>query len=89
MKKNLLIASITLFSLIIVAGCGGTNGAAQGEADIPPSDTITLLNVSYDPTREFYRDFNAAFSDYWYEQTVKEWKSNNRRRLRQPGTLDY
>jgi sulfate/thiosulfate-binding protein len=69
MKKNLLIASITLFSLIIVAGCGGTNGAAQGEADIPPSDTITLLNVSYDPTREFYRDFNAAFSDYWYEQT--------------------
>src|SRR5690606_42044203 len=26
---------------------------------------INLLNVSYDPTREFYREYNAAFSKYW------------------------
>jgi len=25
----------------------------------------TLLNVSYDPTRELYQDFNAAFVNYW------------------------
>jgi sulfate transport system substrate-binding protein len=25
----------------------------------------TLLNSSYDPTREFYQDFNAAFTKYW------------------------
>jgi len=25
----------------------------------------TLLNVSYDPTRELYQDYNAAFSKYW------------------------
>src|SRR3569832_2463694 len=25
----------------------------------------TLLNVSYDPTRELYQDFNAAFTKYW------------------------
>ena len=29
----------------------------------------TLLNVSYDPTREFYVAFNAAFGDYWKKQT--------------------
>lgn len=29
----------------------------------------TLLNVSYDPTRELYRDFNAAFIKYWKEKT--------------------
>lgn len=29
----------------------------------------TLLNVSYDPTREFYRDFNAAFADHWKAET--------------------
>lgn len=28
-----------------------------------------LLNVSYDPTRELYQDFNAAFSKYWLEKT--------------------
>lgn len=30
---------------------------------------ITLLNVSYDPTREFYQDFNTAFAKYWKEKT--------------------
>ena len=26
---------------------------------------IRLLNVSYDVTREFYQDYNAAFVKYW------------------------
>ncbi|NMW23621.1 sulfate transporter subunit, partial [Rhodanobacter denitrificans] len=26
---------------------------------------VTLLNVSYDPTRELYRDVNAAFAAQW------------------------
>ncbi len=26
---------------------------------------LTLLNVSYDPTRELYQDFNRAFTAYW------------------------
>ncbi len=29
----------------------------------------TLLNVSYDPTRELYKDFNPAFSKYWQAKT--------------------
>jgi sulfate/thiosulfate-binding protein len=30
---------------------------------------VTLLNVSYDPTRELYQDFNAAFAKYWKAKT--------------------
>ena len=30
---------------------------------------IKLLNVSYDPTRELYQDFNAAFAKHWKEKT--------------------
>ncbi len=30
---------------------------------------ITLLNVSYDPTREFYQEFNAAFAKHWQAET--------------------
>lgn len=30
---------------------------------------ITLLNVSYDPTRELYQEFNAAFIKYWAAKT--------------------
>src|SRR5690242_4036900 len=29
----------------------------------------TLLNVSYDPTREFYLQYNRAFAQYWQEKT--------------------
>lgn len=31
--------------------------------------TINLLNVSYDPTRELYTDYNAAFATYWKAKT--------------------
>ncbi len=47
-------AVAVLVSLLVAAtlsGCG-SHGA-------------TLLNVSYDPTREFYKDYDAAFSAYW------------------------
>lgn len=30
---------------------------------------VTLLNVSYDPTREFYQDYNAVFAKYWKAKT--------------------
>ncbi len=30
---------------------------------------VKLLNVSYDPTRELYQDFNAAFAKYWQGKT--------------------
>jgi sulfate/thiosulfate-binding protein len=30
---------------------------------------VTLLNVSYDPTRELYAEFNEAFAKYWKEKT--------------------
>jgi sulfate transport system substrate-binding protein len=34
----------------------------------------TLLNVSYDPTREFYTEYNAAFAKHWKETSGKEVK---------------
>ena len=37
-------------------------GSAQGAP-------VTLLNVSYDPTRELYQDYNPAFARYWKAKT--------------------
>jgi sulfate transport system substrate-binding protein len=34
-----------------------------------PLAAATLLNVSYDPTREFYQEYNAAFSRHWRATT--------------------
>jgi sulfate/thiosulfate-binding protein len=47
-------------ALAIVAGAASTLGA-QG--------SIKLLNVSYDPTREFYQEINAAFAKIWQGKT--------------------
>jgi sulfate transport system substrate-binding protein len=33
---------------------------------------VTLLNVSYDPTRELYVEFNAAFAKYWKGKTGQD-----------------
>jgi sulfate/thiosulfate-binding protein len=33
---------------------------------------VTLLNVSYDPTRELYVEFNAAFQKYWKGRTGQD-----------------
>jgi sulfate transport system substrate-binding protein len=30
---------------------------------------VTLLNVSYDPTREFYDEYNRLFAQYWKQKT--------------------
>ncbi len=45
----------------VLALCAAAPGARAQQAG-------TLLNVSYDPTREFYRAFNAAFTRHWREQ---------------------
>lgn len=41
--------------LLIVAGCGG-GGAGES------AGAVSLLNVSYDPTRELWKDVNSAFA---------------------------
>ena len=43
--------------------------AAAALAPALAQGTLTLLNVSYDPTREFYREYNAAFAARWRAQT--------------------
>jgi sulfate transport system substrate-binding protein len=48
----------TQASLAVVLGVSVPSSHAQ----LQP---VTLLNVSYDPTRELYADYNAAFTKYW------------------------
>ncbi|MBI5505089.1 MAG: sulfate ABC transporter substrate-binding protein [Deltaproteobacteria bacterium] len=40
----------------------------------PPAavSETTLLNVSYDPTRELYQDYNAAFAKYWKQKSGED-----------------
>ncbi len=47
--------------------------AFAGAMSLPAwAQGVTLLNVSYDPTRELYVEFNQAFAKYWKAKTGQE-----------------
>ena len=46
--------------------------AALTAGTVPAADPVTLLNVSYDPTRELYQDYNKAFAVYWKAKTGQD-----------------
>lgn len=52
---------LTNLSFFLIALGIALPGPAQGD--------VTLLNVSYDPTRELYQEFNAAFAKQWQAKT--------------------
>jgi len=45
---------------------------ATGSLLAHAQQAVTLLNVSYDPTRELYVEFNAAFAKYWKAKTGQD-----------------
>ena len=55
-----------------MAGIALTGTVLIGTALTGPSAhaaNVSLLNVSYDPTRELYEDYNKAFAAYWQKKT--------------------
>jgi len=67
LNRRLLVA---LAAAVFIGGVGSAASAKE----------ITLLNVSYDPTRELYVDFNKSFAEYWKKKTgddVKISQSHN------------
>lgn len=52
---------------------GATLGAGFALTALPSfAQTVNLLNVSYDPTRELYVDYNAAFAKHWKAKTGQD-----------------
>ncbi len=65
MKKNIraiALLSAAVIGLVSFAGC----------SDSSDEETVTLTNVSYDPTRELYEAYNEIFAQHWNELTGQE-----------------
>jgi sulfate transport system substrate-binding protein len=58
--------SVALAAGVVATGLG-FNQVVKPVLAAPAS--VTLLNVSYDPTRELYQDFNKSFATYWQRKT--------------------
>jgi sulfate/thiosulfate transport system substrate-binding protein len=69
------LAIFALASVIAIAGCAApssqpsTGASNTGGAPSVANASVELLNVSYDPTRELYQAFNAAFAEHWKQTT--------------------
>lgn len=64
-----LVLTGAVMVAVLFTGC--SNGQESAKSD---TGTIELLNVSYDPTREFYAAYNELFCDYWKEKSGQEVK---------------
>jgi sulfate/thiosulfate transport system substrate-binding protein len=78
MMKAQNVIDLSFFAIVmtgLLAGCSASSsdapklsvkaGEAASEAATPTKEPVTLLNVSYDPTREFYQEFNGEFTKHW------------------------
>jgi sulfate transport system substrate-binding protein len=64
-----MTARRTLIKLTLTAALAGASLGAFAQGALP---AISLLNVSYDPTRELYVEFNAAFAKHWKAKTGQD-----------------
>jgi sulfate/thiosulfate-binding protein len=62
-RRQLLAALVASVSFSLLPSLAHAQKAGEALPD------VTLLNVSYDPTRELYQDYNKAFAKYWKDKT--------------------
>ena len=74
MKKLVCMLFMIATTALLVAGCG--NGSASSD----DNSKTELLNVSYDPTREFYSQYNELFCEHWKNETGSHTTSRPSRR---------
>jgi sulfate transport system substrate-binding protein len=60
-QRQHFLKTLVVTALVAVSGLAAAQTAP-----------VTLLNVSYDPTRELYAEFNAAFAKHWKAQTGQD-----------------
>ena len=58
------------------AGAAPVGSGSAAVAAAASKGPVTLLNVSYDPTRELYAEFNTVFAKYWKGKTGQDVKVN-------------
>jgi len=68
-KATAILLSGSIFLGLL--GCGGASQSTSAP-DKEHKKPVEILNVSYDPTRELYDEFNASFASYWEKETGQQ-----------------
>lgn len=71
--RSLIAVSAAAVGLTSFAGCSKAETSSDGASESSASGgTVTLTNVSYDPTRELYEAYNKVFAEHWKETTGQD-----------------
>jgi sulfate/thiosulfate transport system substrate-binding protein len=62
------ICRVRLLLVLAMVPLAGILQGCSGRSDSNAAN-VKILNVSYDPTRELYKDFNQAFAEHWEKET--------------------
>ena len=70
MKRKWKSATAALLAAVTIGSLTGATAYA--------ADSVSITNVSYDPTRELYEQYNKIFQKHWKEKTGQDvWTSHN------------
>jgi sulfate/thiosulfate-binding protein len=70
--KELFAVLFLILVPVIIASCPAKQPAQTGGTPSGQPTSIELMNVSYDPTRELYEEFNRAFAEHWKAETGQD-----------------
>lgn len=73
-RKNILSLGLAaVLGATFLFGCGSdTTAKKENTENTESSDSVSITNVSYDPTRELYEQYNKVFAEHWKEETGQD-----------------
>ncbi|MDR2525142.1 MAG: sulfate ABC transporter substrate-binding protein [Oscillospiraceae bacterium] len=66
--KSFFSKKTVALSLALASFAGLFSGCVGSDSDTKAPETIAITNVSYDPTRELYEQYNKLFAAYWKKE---------------------
>lgn len=69
MKRRWKSAVAALAAIVTIGSLTGVTTYA--------ADSVSITNVSYDPTRELYEQYNKSFQEHWKEKQARMWRSHS------------
>ena len=72
LKKSQLLALPLVLALAACGNQASNDKSAASNASGSPAtsgSSVSILNVSYDPTRELYQEYNQVFQKQWQQKT--------------------
>lgn len=63
-----IVITVTLLAASVLSGCNHTQADTNDKKPANPEQEVSLLNVSYDVSRDFYKEYNDLFTSSYLQQ---------------------